>query len=234
MKTTVVSYGAGINSTAMLIGLYKNGERPDIIIFSNTGGELPETYSHLHYMNEWCKSIGFPQIIVVSEKKTLEQDCLDRKALPGIAYGFKSCSEHFKIRPQKRWLKKYGIDNPYFYIGIDAGESHRAKYKENRYPLIEWDWAREECIGAIHRAGLHQPGKSSCFFCPSSKPHEILNLKKSNPALLDRALKIESNAELTHIKGLGRNYSWANLVKSDEMQTNFLNYIDEPCGCYDG
>ena len=45
-RLSVVSYGAGTNSTAMLIGLHERGERPDLILFADTGGERPETYRH--------------------------------------------------------------------------------------------------------------------------------------------------------------------------------------------
>lgn len=231
----VVSYGAGTNSTAMLVGLHERGERPDLILFANTGGEWPETYQHRDTVSDWCKSVGFPRIVTVAEEKDLETDCLNRAALPGIAYGFKSCSDHYKIRPQKRWLKQQGIAEPWFWVGIDAGETHRATKAETRYPLIEWDWGRDECVDAIARAGLPQPGKSACFFCPSSKPREILELKRKHPDLLARALAMEANAELTSVKGLGRSFAWSDLIKYDEAQLDLFGHTPEiPCGCFDG
>lgn len=231
---SVVSYGAGTNSTAMLIGLHERGERPDLILFADTGGERPETYRHRDIVSDWCERIGFPKIITVAETITLESDCLNRKALPGLAYGFKSCSEHFKVRPQKRWLRENGYDDPWFWIGIDAGETHRKKDDGTRYPLIEWDWGREECIEAIRRAGLPQPGKSACFFCPSSKPREILEFKRKHPDLLKRALEMEANAELTSVKGLGRSFSWAEVVKYDDDQLDMFGFPPEiACECMD-
>ena len=79
------------------------------------------------------------------------------------------------------------------------------------------------------------PPKSSCFFCPSMKDYEILELKKNNPDLLKRALEMEKNAELTAIKGLGRNWAWQDLVKYDNAQGDLFKTPQEtPCGCYDG
>jgi hypothetical protein len=234
-RLSVVSYGAGTNSTAMLVGLHERGERPDLILFADTGGERPETYHHRDAVSDWCEGVGFPRIVTVAEAVSLEADCLTRGALPGIAYGFKSCSDHYKIRPQKRWLKAQGVTAPWFWVGIDAGEAHRAKYEETRYPLIEWDWARDECVEAIRRAGLPQPGKSACFFCPSSKPHEILELKRLHPDLIQRALAMEAGAELTSVKGLGRSYAWADLVRYDDAQMDmFRGAVEMPCGCFDG
>ena len=231
---SVVSYGAGTNSTAMLVGLREREERPEIILFADTGGERPETYRHRDAVSDWCKSVGFPRIITVAEAETLEANCLRRNALPGIAYGFKSCSDHYKIRPQKRWLKAHGID-PWFWVGIDAGEAHRAKYETTRYPLIEWGWGRDECIEVIARSGLPQPGKSACFFCPSSKRKEILELSRTHPELMERAIAMETQAKLTSVKGLGRSFSWRDFVANSEAQKDlFVGTVEIPCECFDG
>lgn len=234
---TVVSYGAGTNSTALLVGLHERDERPDLILFADTGGERPETYHHLNVVSDWCKSVGFPEIVIVkATNKNLEQDCLDRKALPAIAYGFKTCSLRWKVQPQDKYLNQHGMKDAIRLIGIDAGEPHRVRdFPNTRYPLVEWDWGRDECVEAIERAGLPQPGKSACFFCPSSKQREILELKRQHPDLLERALKMEVNAELTSVKGLGRSYAWRDLVKFSDAQIDLFDYAPEiPCGCYDG
>lgn len=236
-RKTVVSYGAGTNSTAMLVGLYERGERPDLILFADTGGERPETYRHREEVSDWCEGVGFPRIVTVkAPNKLLEQDCIDRNALPSIAYGFKTCSLRWKKEPQDKWLRNNGMADAVRLIGIDAGEYHRAKdFPNTRYPLIEWDWGRDECVEAIHRAGLPQPGKSACFFCPSSKPHEILELKRLHPDLIQRALAMEAGAELTSVKGLGRSYAWADLVRYDDAQMDmFRGAVEIPCGCFDG
>lgn len=106
------------------------------------------------------------------------------------------------------------------FIGYDAGEGYRSdkvllgdladrKYSK-WYPLMEWGWTRDDCIRQIEAAGLPQPGKSSCFFCPSMKPDEITALREQHPDLFRRALALEDNARQTlkTVKGLGRNYSW--------------------------
>jgi len=249
--TTVVSYGAGTNSTAMLVGLYERGECPDLILFADTGGEKPETYKHLEAVSKWCIYVGFPRIEIVRKEgnmETLEENCLRMSMLPSIAYGFKSCSGKYKIQPQEKWANNNEECMAVWkdgrkvlkLIGYDADESHRAKIPEDkkytyRYPLVEWGWGRDECVEAISRAGLSQPGKSACFFCPSSKPREIIALKRDHPDLFARAVAMERNAELTHIKGLGRNFSWEELVKWNEAQIDmFNNHIESPCGCYDG
>lgn len=240
----VVSYGGGTNSTAMLVGLQERGERPDLILFADTGGEKPHTYEHIAVMQTWLFNNKWPLIHTVEKGAlTLEEDCLTRNALPSIAYGFKSCSDHFKFRPQKAYFKAQGITPSTICIGFDADEPQRARRGQElkdpwdkRYPLIEWGWGRDECVAAIERAGLPQPGKSACFFCPSSKKHEILDLRDRYPDLMKRALAMEANADLTAIKGLGRNFAWADLLKWDEDQIKLFGEqtMEIACGCYDG
>ena len=234
----LASFGGGVNSTAMLIGMHERGERVDMILFADTGGEKPHTYAHRDEFSDWLVAHGMPPIITVRmEVETLESDCLKRKALPGVAYGFKSCSDHFKMRPQRNYMKANGIIAATTMIGFDAGETHRAKEIEgNRYPLIEWDWGREECIEAITRAGVSQPGKSSCFFCPNMKKPEIFQLRRQYPALAERAVAMERNAELTAVKGLGRSFAWGDLYAADDGQAKLFpdSSVSQCDICYDG
>lgn len=253
LAPVVVAYGGGTNSTAMLVGMQEQGERPDLILFADTGGEKPHTYEHVKAVSAWCESIGFPPIVTVQTQDkdgnyyTLEQRCLDNKMLPSIAYGFKGCSEKHKRRPQDKYVREWEAARLAWeaglkvvkLIGYDADEERRAKIANDdkyayRYPLIEWGWGREECVEAIKRVGLSQPGKSACFFCPNSTPQEILALPADLQA---RAVAMENNAELTHIRGLGRSWSWGALIKADAAQIRLFpadSGPDMPCGCYDG
>lgn len=186
-------------------------------------------------MNQWLSEHGMPQITTVEKvdragnRLTLEMECLRSCTLPSIAYGHKRCSLKHKIGPQEKFCNHYAPCREVWasggkvnrFIGFDAGEMRRYlrsrkideadKKYYNHYPLIEaWGWDRSDCVRVIQAAGLPQPGKSSCFFCPSMKQPEILNLKEHDPALYQRALALEANAmpNLKTVKGLGRSYSW--------------------------
>ena len=250
-----VSYGGGVNSTAMLVEMNRRGIRPDIILFADTGGERPETYQAIDIVSAWCISKGFPPIRVVSHSskkhgdKSLEEECIRSKTLPSIAYGYKKCSQKWKIAPQDKffnaneqakevWNKGLKIVK---FIGYDAGEARRASIPEDdkyiyKYPLIDWWLFREDCVEICRSEGL-PTYKSSCFFCPSMKRWEIFNLKEKHPALFQRAIEIEINANLDSIKGLGRNFSWNDIAYADGMQNKMLEpdaQSEIPCGCYDG
>lgn len=252
----VVSYGGGVNSVAMLVGFKERAKVPDLIINSDTGGEKPEKYSHMSLVNQWLRSINWPEITVVSVAdnptavaKTLEEQCLRKETLPSIAYGFKTCSQRWKADPQRKYFNNWEFAQPAIKAGIkirqaigyDAGESHRSLMADPKteffFPLREWNWGRKECIEAITRAGLPVPVKSACFFCPSSKKGEILKLRREHPDLFDRAVAMERNSQSknTAVKGLGRNWSWESLAAADDAQMKMFNdVIDTPCGCFDG
>jgi len=216
----LIAFGAGTNSTAILVGMYERGERPDLITFANTGAEKPHTIAHITSVNNWLFSIGWPQITEVikvyrdGSQANLYDHCLERNMLPSLAYGFKNCSQKFKIAPQDKYHNNHaGCKEAWAagekvvkVIGYDIDEQRRAdnapaetKKYIMRYPLIEWEWDRDDCIAAIKRMGLPLPGKSACYFCPASKRDEIFSLQEHYPELMDKALKLEANAELTSV-----------------------------------
>jgi hypothetical protein len=259
---TIVSYGGGTNSSAMLIGLYERGLRPDAITFADTGGEKPHTYTHVVLVNKWCEKVGFPRIETLSGSMpmqvfdgTLEQECLRLGKLPAKAYGFSSCSDKWKMDPQRKYNKEFasihGIElrDITRLIGFDADEQSRVdrgqasahkREVQEQYPLHEWGWGREDCVAAIARAGLPQPGKAACFFCPSSKKHEIITLAQDYPALVRRAVQMErralagdGQAPQTTSAGLGRNFSWESLL-AGKVDLGEYGMPEIDCGCYDG
>lgn len=259
-QPVMVAYGGGVNSTALLIGCVEKGIHIDAILFADTGardglGEKPPTYWFIWKFCGWLLEHGLPPITIVmknSRYDSLEDNCLQRSTLPSKAFGGSSCSDKWKQHPQNYWANHWEPARQCWdsgqrvikLMGIDAGEAHRATITEDakylyRYPLVDWNWGREECVEAIERAGLPTPPKSACPFCPSSKKREVLQLAKEWPDLFARAVAMERKARdagnLDVVKGLGRNWSWEELVKADTAQLRLLP--DPPavsCICFDG
>jgi hypothetical protein len=275
----IVSFGGGVNSTAMIIGMHQKKMPIDLIVFADTGGERPNTYAFIETFSNWLSENGLPRIAIVQKNYhglpyTLERFCLDNKKFPGVAYGIGQCAVQFKMEPvelfcnnneqcKAAWKRGEKVGR---YVGYDAGEQRRInknidkyavdkKYHHN-FPLVEWGWARDECVAAIKSAGLPLPGKSSCFFCPNNKKDVIQNIWEENRDLFDRAIAIERNAGKTRrdgspssIIGLGREWSWEEYRKAylerEAAKANqfvFPGFEDVlggcccgmPCGCYDG
>jgi hypothetical protein len=224
----IVSFGGGTNSAAMLINMVYLNIIPEAILFSDTGGEHPYTYEFINTFDSWLKQKNFPSITVLKYSNkdgqilTLEQDCLNNNTIPPIAFGWKTCSQKFKILPQEKYIKnKYQNEIIELFIGFDCDEQRRMRENPNKnfinkYPLIEWNWNRQKCIEVIQAEGLSKAGKSSCFFCPNMKRNEILSLPKD---LQDRCIAMEKNAtKLAELKGLGRNKSWTEIIEADRNQ----------------
>lgn len=259
----IVSYGAGINSTAMLCGFAERGIVPDAILFADTGGEKPDTYAFLDVMNKWLSEHNMPNLIRVKYVPTragssvwnsLEDECLGLGNLPSLAYGWHKCSAKWKVDPQMKWFKEWPVSKRAAEagvlvqkaIGFRVGEERRRKDHIQDpgtikiYPLLEWKWDQDDCKEAIKRAGLPIPPKSSCFFCPASSRQDIVRLALEMPDLFDRAIEMERNARqagnLQTVVGLGRNFTWESVGVAARAQCVLPGFdsTDTPCGCYDG
>lgn len=164
---------------------------------------------------------------------SIDGNCIANETLPSEAFNRGSCSIKWKHDPmgaflngRKRpfrqgWLAANGFDcKPTKMIGYDAGEAAKgkrgkwAKVPESaeaffRYPLVEWNWTRQDCIDAIEAAGVTAPPKSACAMCPNQKPAELDAQFVSDKGLLFRSLVVEQVARVGiigfEIKGLWRN-----------------------------
>lgn len=210
----VLAYGAGVDSTGIIAHWYESGKQLvdpiHVIAFGNTGGERGRVYRHIEEMQVWLREHGFPPITVLTKGgrvETLEENCLRMSMLPSLAYGFKGCSQKYKIEPQDKFYNNLAAAREVWaagqpvtkMIGYEAREVkrwQRAKKFDDKYeyefPLVEIGWNREDCLAAIKRVGMPMPGKSSCFFCPAMTVPEIRELRDEEPILFYRALAMEA------------------------------------------
>lgn len=240
----IVAFGCGVDSVSLIALMWKLSITPDAIIFADTGNEKQVTYDYLEYFNPILKAIGFPEITIVryttkeGEILTLGQDCLNNKTLPGIVFGYKSCSEKFKIRPTEKHIKHVlKIKQHERYIGFNFGEKRRKRESENKnvinkFLLIDYELDRSDCIDLIKSMGWKVPVKSACKFCPSSKKYEILSL---TPEDKKECIEMEANAtNVMEVKGLGRNFAWTDLFYMDETQLDLFDHLElvqQNCDC---
>ena len=248
-KPLIVSYGGGVNSTAMLFGFLEKAIMPDLILFADTGCENNETLDYVAGFSTWIQKCGMPQITTVrydtGPNETLEMECLVNGTLPSLAFGFKGCSVKWKRAPMDKAVKRFTSDPCVRAIGIHAGESHRGKIPNTEqfefwFPLIAWNWWQRDCEAIIVRHGHPVPRKSACWCCPAMRKAEVRKQAKKRPDLHARCVAMEQNARdnggLKTIKGLGRHWSWEAIAQADENQFKLFadNSTESPCGCWDG
>jgi len=202
----MISFGGGVNSVAMTIMLAERGWRGPIV-FADTGCEKPETYCHIDYFEKEFlepRSLKITRLEPGSEyhcnmsQVPLDIYCKTAGVIPLMAVRW--CSSRWKVRPLDRWTRKHNVEIQC--IGFSADEARRAEGKptHQRYPLID-EWInRESCRQIIHAAGLAQPPRSSCWFCPGQTIGEWRALFYQHPDLFEQARFLEANASLQRDK----------------------------------
>jgi len=178
-----VCFGGGVNSTALVILLARQGWRGPIL-FADTGAEQDETYSFIRLFNEWLSGkYGLLITHVGAEyrsnyyKPNLISAIELYSQIPLIRARW--CTTEYKIEPIKRWCKRNGYDFSQCFVGIAWDESHRQPDKIR--PLVDWKITRDECARIIKDAGLPVPPKSGCWCCPFQAKHQWRRLWETRP-----------------------------------------------------
>ncbi len=120
------------------------------------------------------------------------------------------CTRDYKIVPLQRKLKELaGIRGgrrlptqpvARSWIGISTDEAVRMKmsrerWVENRWPLIEQEMSRRDCLRWIERHDYPAPPRSACVFCPYHSPQEWQHLKTTDPDGFARAVAFERDLQ---------------------------------------
>jgi len=197
-----ISYGGGTQSTAMvLMALEGRMERPDVVIFADTGSEMPSTYRTVAVVEKMCNDEGLQFVTV--QKGTLYQDYMDNEIIPVI--GNSSCTDNYKIQPIRRWVRANQVEfgpKPWSesWIGITTDERRRkresdVKWCKNVFPLLDMDMSRQDCIDYITGSyPFLEVTKSGCFHCHYNNSKHWAKLRKNNPTLFDIAFEMEKIA----------------------------------------
>jgi len=228
----MISFGGGINSTAMTILLVNEGWQGPIV-FADTGGEWPETYCYMDYFEDsFLKSrdLEITRLVPPSchhrdGQGFLEDYCREHRTIPFAATRW--CTVRWKIHPINGYMRERGMGERL--LAIDAGEARRAKARDGyTYPLVERGIDRRGCRGIILGSGLDLPHRSSCFFCPFQKPGQWRELHEIHPGLYERAANLERLA--TERRDDGRTAKldpWARFTL-DELRRKFEAQMELP------
>ena len=122
----VVSYGLGLDSTAVLGALKLHGVVPRYIMFADVGSEHDETYDYLPVIQAWLSSVGFPPVVVVryvpkrfkyGPYVNIWENCVRNATLPSLAFGRKGCSLKWKAQPMDKHLESLDWVKATFAVG---------------------------------------------------------------------------------------------------------------------
>ncbi len=214
----VLSYGGGVDSTALLLWAYNNRNcKPvdaigttdvypfDIVLFADTGDELPSTMETVAHYKKWCAERNIPFETVKNKYgKSLEQYMLDKNIFASRRR--RDCTTKFKIAPKRAYLRNtHGKDARFInYIGYEYNEESRVEkasmnpgvsYEDCEYPLYNLGLTRADCLDYIAKCGQPVVEKSGCFHCPFTKKCGWVKLYLTHKDLYERAMFLEENSK---------------------------------------
>lgn len=224
------SYGGGTQSTAALVLAARGDIDFPLFIFANVGedSERPATLRYVHDIAmPYAEAHGIELVEVRkrlrdgSSQTLVERINASERSVPipvrmGVdgAPGNRTCTAEFKIRVVEKELRRRGatkVSKAIVGIGISLDEWHRAgtaedprsKFQFREYPLLWRELTRADCMRIIAEAGLPQPPRSACYFCPFHTAEEWRKLAREEPDLFEKACALEDKL---HARGqaLGR------------------------------
>jgi len=188
----ILSFGGGLQTTALAIMVAQGKLEVDEVVFADTGAEKPETYWYMeNYTKPMLAEANIP-FIEVSNKDKLYDYCWRKQDIPSVQWRW--CTDRFKVRP----IHKVA-NGAVQLIGFSTDESHRAQRQFKRiktrreFPLIELGLSSSDCRRVIQEYGYPIPLKSSCFICQYQRVTEWNWLKNNHPDLFQKALDLEAH-----------------------------------------
>lgn len=199
----VLSFGGGIQTTALAIMVTQGRVQTDVIVMADPGSESAGTYRYLEMFVPWLRKRGRELAVVKAKAGPLYEYVMDRSAVIPVrvgkdeAIGHRQCTRQWKITPVYEYAKSIAGDGPIvMQLGISIDEVHRAKPSQDKrvtreWPLIDLGMTREDCRRVILDAGLPEPPKSACYFCPLLPGSHFARLAAEEPQAFEAAAVLE-------------------------------------------
>jgi hypothetical protein len=178
----VLSLGAGVQSSTLLLMACEGEEQIDAAIFADTGWEPKGVYQWLDVLRTRAEVAGIAFYVVAAGNLRADElrrpytvmplRMLSESGESGMLR--RQCTERYKIRPINRKLRDLGATRQQpveLAIGISLDEYHRMKPHRSSlaravWPLIERRMTRADCVAWLAERGVAEPEKSACIGCP--------------------------------------------------------------------
>ena len=237
MKKTkyILSYGGGVNSSALFFYILEKGLPLDLVIFADTGEELDTTYQAVERLILRCKKDNIPFVTVKSDKGNLYEYYFKHKVIMSMMR--RDCTGKFKISPIRKYLRvRYGkLKKFIMYIGITWDEAHRikksdVKYITNVYPFVDGHLTRGDNLNIIRENNFYAI-KSGCKGCMFNRRSSWVKMLIHDPVEYERHLNLEENNMRFPELLLNGHYSLRDLKKAFLNQKSLNSFSDPDINC---
>lgn len=213
MNGTVHSYGAGVQSRALLhMTLEGHFPKPDRIIFADTQAEPEDVYKAAHEDKAHAEEAGIAfDIVTAGDLSATDRwggvfipahTLNPRTGSKGMLR--RQCTGRFKVDPIRRHLRALGYKSVRMWLGITTDEAVRmktsnVKWIEHEYPLIDAGLSRDDCASFLVDRGISAV-KSACVFCPYRSAYGWAKIR-ANAA--DWSAAVEYDRQVRHKRPAG-------------------------------
>jgi hypothetical protein len=144
------------------------------------------------------------------------------------------CSNEWKQRPIRRWLRANGYHDCDVWLGISTDEIERMKpsglnWYRHVYPLIEIvPTSRAACVALVENYGWPTPPKSRCWMCPNQGADAWRQMRRDQPAEFAQAVQLDTEIRLVdqHIYLHSSGLPLAEGVELSAMQSSLFDLCD--------
>jgi len=199
----VISYGGGIQSTALVVlAMRERWPIDEIVHVDLLDAESPATREYVARFREWLRGVYGRDITVI--ERNMYRDMFDNPAFTPVPWHgrrkkfmlSRQCTRQYKVAPLQRYLYDKYDGRIGLMLGISVDEYHRVRDSsaariDHVYPLVDRRLTRWQCREIVERAGLAVPWKSSCWFCPYRSSVSQWALVQRYPDLLGMARELE-------------------------------------------
>lgn len=213
----VLSLGAGVQSTTLLLMAVHGELRLDRAIFADTQWEPRGVYDWLGGLQLAAGLAGIPVDVVTAGN--LRADAAGSRRFAAIPLHVRNrdgsagmlrrqCTKEYKVRPVQRVLRALGATARHpiaLLIGISRDEAQRmapsrVRYAVHEYPLVDLRMTRADCVSWLAAHGYPEPPKSACIGCPFMDNGRWRDLRDNRPAewadAVDLDAAIRSNTRI--------------------------------------
>lgn len=216
MTIRAISYGGGVQSTALVVLAAQGKIDYPLALFANVGdeAEAPWTVSYVEQVAiPWAAKHGIEVVELRRRRRDgsaydlyAETARMDKSTIElplreaGRGFMRRQCTSKYKIAVIEKELRKRGataVDPAHVAVGISVDEFQRVnsrraqEWEVPEYPLIDLGLTRAQCETIISDAGLPVPRRSACYFCPFHPPKAFGELRRDHPDLFERAAQLE-------------------------------------------